>query len=281
MLNPLRAVGIGYGIFDRPHPIFGSVLIAGVEGWQQREGRAYIRVNSDGFRDRERNKTKPPGTVRIAVLGDSFTEARQVELKATFCAVLERGLQRRRLAGDRTIEVLNFGVSGYGTTSQLLTLQHRVWAYEPDAVLFAFYTGNDVSDNSRVLSGSATGPYHNYDGKGLVLDGSFVEAEAFQANQGLAMRSAYLALQYSRLLQLVNHARLMWKLSAKAGGVDFTGPNEPGITKALCQKPLDPAWDAAWNVTETLLARMNREVAARGLPLGLHGRGGDRRSVLS
>ena len=261
----LRVAGIGYAIFDRPDPVFGSVLIAGAKGWQQSEGHIYIRVNSDGFRDRERSTAKPPGTVRIAVLGDSFTEARQVDLEATFCEVLERELRERGPPGDRTIEVLNFGISGYGTTQQLLTLQRRVWAYEPDVVLLAFYTGNDISDNSRVLSSAVTGPYHDYTDKGLVFDGSFVETEVFQARQGWAMRSAYFALQYSRFLQLLNHARLMWEISARAAGSGFAGPSEPGMTKALYRETLDPAWADAWRVTEALLARMNREVAGRGL----------------
>ncbi len=258
--------GVEHPIFDRPDPVFGSALIEGSEGWQQREGRAYIRVNSRGFRDHERSTAKPPGTLRIAVLGDSFTEARQVAFEATFCSVIEQELQRRRWAGGRTIEVLNFGVSGYGTTQQLLTLQHRVWTYDPDIVLLAFYTGNDISDNSPTLSGAAVAPYHRYRNGELILDRSFVETEAFRARQGLLMSAASSALRHSRLLQLLNHVRLAWKLAARSGARGFAGPNEPGTRTALYAAPTDPAWIDAWRVTEDLLAQMNREATARGLP---------------
>src|SRR5438132_698159 len=55
----------------------GVVLRPGAEGWWTREGRAYVRINSDGQRDREHAKSKPPNTLRIAVLGDSMAEALQ------------------------------------------------------------------------------------------------------------------------------------------------------------------------------------------------------------
>ena len=262
----LLIAGIEHPVFDRPDPVFGSALIEGAEGWQQREGRAYIRVNSRGFRDRERSAAKPPGTLRIAVLGDSFTEARQVAFEATFCSVIERELQRRRWAGGRAMEVLNFGVSGYGTTQQLLTLHHRVWNYDPDIVLLAFYTGNDISYNSRALSGAAAAPYHRYWNGELILDRSFVETEAFRARQGFLMSTVSSALRHSRLLQLLNDVRLAWKLAARSGAPGFAGPNEPGMRTALYAAPTDPAWVDAWRVTEGLLAQMNREVTGRGLP---------------
>jgi hypothetical protein len=37
---------------------------------------------------------KPPGVVRVAVVGDSFTEAMHVPYEQTFCAVMERDLAR-------------------------------------------------------------------------------------------------------------------------------------------------------------------------------------------
>jgi hypothetical protein len=62
----------------------GFALAPGVEGQYQREGTSYVRINSDGLRDREHPKAKPAGTFRIAVLGDSFTEAMHVPMEQTF-----------------------------------------------------------------------------------------------------------------------------------------------------------------------------------------------------
>ena len=52
----------------------------------------------------------------------------------------------------KKIETINFGVTEYGTTQELLTLQHEVWNYDPDIILLAFFSGNDVADNSKLLS---------------------------------------------------------------------------------------------------------------------------------
>jgi hypothetical protein len=54
------------------------------------------------------------------------------------------------------MEVLNFGVSAYGTAQELLTLREEVWRYAPDVVVLALFTGNDLSDNSAALD---TGSY--------------------------------------------------------------------------------------------------------------------------
>ena len=180
----LRLIGVSHPVFERADPVVGVSLIPHAQGRQTREGNSFVRINRFGFRDAERQAAKQPGTFRIAVLGDSFTEARQVALEDTFCSVLERELNQHADVAADSIEVLNFGVSGYGASQQLLTLQHRVWDFDPDAVLLAFYTGNDVSDNSQALKGAATIPYHYYEGDDLVVDRGFADTEAFRFQSG-------------------------------------------------------------------------------------------------
>src|SRR5687768_8512285 len=68
----LRTVGYSYPEFYQIDLTRGYALRPGVEGWYRKEGEAYIRINSDGFRDREHSIAKPAGTFRIAVLGDSY-----------------------------------------------------------------------------------------------------------------------------------------------------------------------------------------------------------------
>src|SRR4051812_43064485 len=70
--------------FRVSNDVYGSALRPGAAGWHTSEGRAWVRINSQGFRDREHNVQKPPGTIRVAVLGDSFRAAEQVELEQTF-----------------------------------------------------------------------------------------------------------------------------------------------------------------------------------------------------
>jgi hypothetical protein len=87
---------------------------------------------------------KPAGGLRVALVGDSQVEAKEVELDSTFGQVLERGLARR-LAG-RSVEVLNFGVSGYGTVASLARFRVLGRRLDPDLVLYLFMD-NDLHDN--------------------------------------------------------------------------------------------------------------------------------------
>ena len=89
----LRLLGVAYPLPDYPDPYCGSRLRPGFQGWFTKEGRASATINSAGFRDREHPLAKPPDTIRIAVLGDSFAEAVQVPLELTFWSVLEDELQ--------------------------------------------------------------------------------------------------------------------------------------------------------------------------------------------
>ncbi|MFW6113083.1 MAG: SGNH/GDSL hydrolase family protein, partial [Thermodesulfobacteriota bacterium] len=99
----LWLLGIEYPNFYEYDPVLGSKLRPGVEGYFLKEGGAYVRINSDGLRDREHSLAKPPGTLRIAVLGDSFPEALHVNREEAFWAVMERGLQDCAALGDRRV----------------------------------------------------------------------------------------------------------------------------------------------------------------------------------
>src|SRR5436309_9004419 len=91
---------IGLRIIDYSYPQFyqndyyrGFALRPGVEGTYRREGTSYVRVNSEGLRDREHTRTKPANTVRIALLGDSFSEAMHLPMEQTYWWLLQKKLQ--------------------------------------------------------------------------------------------------------------------------------------------------------------------------------------------
>jgi hypothetical protein len=104
-----------------------------------------FRINAKGMRsDRNYPYQKPAGLMRILSLGDSFTIGYEVSLEETFSSVLEKELRSR---GYR-VEVINAGVSGYGTAEECLYLERELFRYQPDLVILTFY-GNDLSDNVR------------------------------------------------------------------------------------------------------------------------------------
>src|SRR5438552_2622971 len=62
----------------------GTTNWPGHSGCYAREGRSCYTINAEGWRDVAHELAKPPGVYRIAVLGDSYVEALQVELEQTF-----------------------------------------------------------------------------------------------------------------------------------------------------------------------------------------------------
>jgi len=141
----LRLIGYSTGNFFRRDDVIGATHRPGAEGWWTREGRDYIRINSDGLRNREHAVTKPANTFRIAVLGDSYAEAFQLPMQKAFWSIMESRLRSCAALSNQNVEVINFGVAGYGTGQELLTLREKVWKYDPDVVLLAVTTGNDLS----------------------------------------------------------------------------------------------------------------------------------------
>ena len=121
----------------------------------------HVEHNADGFRDvAHGTKTKP----RIAFVGDSFVWGYDVEAPARFTDLLAK---RRP---DR--EILNLGVSGYGTDQEFLLLQRFFDRYQPDLVFVLVSQQNDLLDNSINLNyGGYYKPYFVVDGKGLELRG--------------------------------------------------------------------------------------------------------------
>jgi hypothetical protein len=89
----LRVIGYSFPLFYTTDYYRGFALQPGVAGQYQREGGSYVRINSDGLGDREHSRPKPADTVRIAVLGDSFTEAMHVPTEQTFWFLLHQRLK--------------------------------------------------------------------------------------------------------------------------------------------------------------------------------------------
>ena len=110
-----------------------------MEGIWRVENEAYFKFNSFGFRDHEWEVEK--SRFRVAILGDSFTEALQVPLEDTFHKIVEAELGN--------VEIMSFGISGQGTVEQLLTYRHYVRNFDPDLIVLAFFPGNDPIENVR------------------------------------------------------------------------------------------------------------------------------------
>lgn len=265
----LWAVGYNDPNFYQLDGCCGAVLRPGAEGWSRREGEAFIRINSAGLRDREHALAKPPGAFRIAILGDSYAEAQQLPAEQAFWAITERELAGCPGLAGKTIEVINFGVSGYGTAQQLLTLRHRARMYRPDVVVLAFYVGNDVRNNSRTLERDPNRPYFTLQDGKLVLDDSFRENDTFKFHHSSLGRITRGAIYRSRVLQLLNESRRALSNRVEAREAAKRDENraegqEVGLDTPVFSPPKKQEWAQAWLVTEALLEEFAKESAGIG-----------------
>lgn len=271
----LRLIDFSYPVFYTYDDTVGVALRPGAEGWNRSEGEAFIKISNDGLRDREHPRKKPHNTIRIAVLGDSMAEAMQVPAEASFWSIVERQAKECKAFGERDVEVLNFGVSGYGTAQELLTLRNRVSGYAPDVVVLAFYAGNDVRNNSRELEPMKLRPFFRLENGALVQDDGFLsDPEYLSYKSTFGVRRMLFDL---RTFQLLRRARVAIEQFANKEAHTRQSPNaELGLDEKIFLQPASAPWRDAWEVTERLIVKMRDEATGMGarfllvsIPIGI------------
>ena len=109
------------------------------------DGSWTFTTNAQGFRDtQDWLHERTPGVRRVMCLGDSHTQGFEVRQDHTFSAISARRLSR---LGQPT-EVLNCGISGFGTAEELAFFENEGVNYAPDVVVLAWFA-NDPDDNVK------------------------------------------------------------------------------------------------------------------------------------
>ena len=183
------------------------------------------RTNSLGFLDRE-----PPSperameSCRIAVIGDSFVEARQVHIPEKFHIRLEELAARELSHLDVTTSA--FGRSGTGQINQLAFYDEYARHLHPKLVVLVLVP-NDYIDNFPLWKAIQTGldPEHlPYVSAARAEDGSFRVAAARSGFSTLpaaaAFRSSVHAAREGVALRQANVARVL----VRGSGVHQVGP---------------------------------------------------------
>lgn len=114
-----------------------------------------IRYNALGLRGPEVAPHRAAGTTRVLFLGDSFVEGKQVGEDEVMTAAMTRLARERGMA----LEIVNAGVSGYGTAEELRLWERLGPELSPDVVLVGLYTndiGNNVERGLFVLDGAGS-----------------------------------------------------------------------------------------------------------------------------
>lgn len=147
----LRLMGRTSDNFLKQDPVLGWVHMPNKKGWSVTgEYRVPVELNRFGLvgpevSDRRQVSEGVEQPFRIAILGDSVTEAFQVEPALAYPRLLEKRLND--LSGYDRYEVLNFGVTSYGTVKEAYVLEKEVMRFSPDLVILGFFVGNDFTDS--------------------------------------------------------------------------------------------------------------------------------------
>jgi lysophospholipase L1-like esterase len=100
-------------------------------------------ANSLGLRGPERSFLKPPGTRRIAVIGDSFVAGYGVADDEVLTARLEKLLNDGAASAT---EVINVGRTGSSTIREYDLYRLIARRFSPDVVVLAYFLGNDLRE---------------------------------------------------------------------------------------------------------------------------------------
>ena len=117
-----------------PISVYSSTL-----GWEPAPNTSLYQgtylTNSAGMRhQREFSPAAPDGITRIVSFGDSFTEGIQAANPDTW--------QEQLMSTDSELEVLNFGVGGYGPDQAYLRYRERVEEYSHHIAMLGYMTEN-------------------------------------------------------------------------------------------------------------------------------------------
>ncbi len=255
-----------YLAVSTPDTLLGWRFVPGSSYWHDKENDHPTTgtINSWGWRDREWTLAKSPNTIRVAVLGDSYVEAIQVESDSTFPRIAEQIMHARY---STTSEWMNFGRSSCTQTEEWLILQHDAAQFSPDVVIVVFFPVNDVSDVSPELTNESR-PFFMLDDNGaLTLDTRFAHSREYRIREFVDPLKRNSAL----VSWVIDRYRLL-KFSSPGPPVslsaDLLRSHEPiGGGLSLCTSTPDPAAIRAYRVNKAIILAMAEFCTAHGMSL--------------
>ncbi|HYE84938.1 MAG TPA: hypothetical protein VEA16_01190, partial [Vicinamibacterales bacterium] len=233
----LRIAGMGYGsspmesdpYLHHVHPrnyTFVEHHPSGEFGGFEIEYNAERRA----FRGSRATPVVPPGTVlpcRVALMGDSFTEAGQVPFEQSFAGLLESAAREK-------CEVRNYGTRSYSPSIYLVQWTRDVQPWRPD-IVFLLLFGNDVREDFNYLQ-SATRDERGFPTAIHGPGGGWLFAQLRKLYVARVARAMYMRAEWT----WQHRGQEQWTV----GGVVEENPDFTGETPALV-KELDRRVKAA------------------------------------
>lgn len=148
----LGLVGLGDDEYIKVDPILGITHLENKWVDFRHEGFSRAKISSAGLRDIEHQLAKPTGVKRVAFIGDSKTQALQVNIEDTFARLVEDNLNGQSgkkidktapvdstAAALKKFETINFGMSSYGLVQYYVQFLSRVRQYSPDVTVVVYH----------------------------------------------------------------------------------------------------------------------------------------------
>jgi lysophospholipase L1-like esterase len=145
--------GIPYQL--RPNSVGAQDFGSNPDGYFDDDFTLTYRINSLGFRGAETTWKKPDNTVRVVVIGDSFTFGSGVRNEHTFPSAMQAYFSEDK--SRQNIEVLNLGAGRYNTVNEVSLLFNKGVRLDPDIVLICFFL-NDTNAGGTAKAFSAWVP---------------------------------------------------------------------------------------------------------------------------
>ena len=241
----LSLAGLGEEEIFKLDPALGFKHLTDKKVTWHSEGLATSYFNADGLREHGLTVLKPPGTFRIALLGDSMAESLQVPVEKSFGYQIQESIKHKL---SRPVQVINFGVSGYSTVQEYLQLKQQVLKYKPDLVLLC-YNSRDCFENwsppDEVLT-NVRPVALQLPGRPLVIDSSPV-AQWMKSPRANFLKRVEFLRQNSRIWGLFAAAELDWSLHNNGYKKFLLLITKPGKAIRATLSELSQGWQETYN----------------------------------
>ncbi len=210
------------------------------------EYRYTYTSNSMGFRGSSEYSLRADKNVyRIVIQGDSVTLGHGVGDRETYSYFLE---EKFSLIGLK-VEVLNLGVSGFGTAEEIIQYENVAINYSPDLVILGYFQNDDMNNHVSQLYGLS-------DGELIRISSSF--------QPGLYMRDRIYKIPFYSFLSQKSH--LFTFIRTQASALIINSLKEQNFS-GIERKTNEGATEQASELTRRLLQKYAHTVTSSGSDL--------------
>ncbi len=249
----------------------------------QTEFSVDISLDKLGFRADDPSPKAAASSLRIILLGDSYTAGWQLPESDTWSSWLASDLRAR---GTPAPDVINLGYPGWGTAQEYLLYSAYAHKLNPDLVVLTIYAENDISDNGiglweRYGDLRANRTYFTLDDAGqlVVHPWPYNDVTRPYLNQDFPSNViGWLnknSVTYRVLRDGVRGIRTRLSGDSTGAAPTMGTASEPAqivddervwLMNVMDSQP-DATWEQAWTITGDLLAKLRDAVEANGAQL--------------